>query len=430
MGRSRITRTFHNKPKSTIRVPNRRTESPTKNKPKYKPSKSTQSKGLIPQAHAQQSGQVSANPQGKYGTIESTENQIHGEKWGSFGFTIDKTGKARGRNVKIRKSIRGDGVADTTVTSKYTDLDTEKYTKEQTPLGLFAQGVGNQAHDIGGSVHGLVTGQDYQVKSVLNRSLEHAFAGDWDSAGKVISDNPYRFAGNVATEVGLTVVPLGFMARGAGIAGKVGSAVSKTKKLVGGKGSKYTKEFAKKEKTLKMLQHENIHIAVTKKGSSSPRKLSKPTRTEFPKTDQFGNKVSKTEWIRRERLADEGIKRSESSIDFINPMKYNNPFGQRIGGTGSRMPNEGLFDTTLKANTKSSGSHNWLSRDKTFIKKGEINKPGSFKAGTSITKNPVSPRHLKEIETKGYTNWWYTTPKGKTRYKDIKDIFDLHYNRG
>ena len=234
MVRSRITRTFHNKPVEKSYKPKQSTSiKKVVHKQKYSPNKSTQSKGLIPQAHAQESAPIPVNPQGKYGTIDSTENQIHGEKWGSFGFTINKTGRPHGRNVKIRKSTRADGVADTTVTSKYTNLDTEKYTKEPTPLGLFARGVGNQAHDIGGSVHELATGQDYQVKSILNRSLEHAFAGDWDSAGRVISDNPYRFAGNVATEAGLAIIPFGMVVRGAGIAGRVGSAASKVSKGLG-----------------------------------------------------------------------------------------------------------------------------------------------------------------------------------------------------
>jgi hypothetical protein len=177
MGRSRITRTFHNKPVEKSYKPKQSTSiKKVVHKQKFK---STQSKGLIPQAHAQEP--------------KDTPTEVR-----------------KSRTAKI-KTGRG----------------------SPNPLGLFAQGVGNQAHDIGGSVHGLATGKGYEVKSVLNRSLEHAFAGDWDSAGKVISDNPYRFAGNVATEVGLTVVPLGFMARGAGIAGRVGGAVTKVSKGLG-----------------------------------------------------------------------------------------------------------------------------------------------------------------------------------------------------
>ena len=72
MGRSRITRTFHNKPKPTdksmqieelepptVSKPKNKPKQSTSikkvvHKPKYKPNKSTQSKGLITQAHAQE----------------------------------------------------------------------------------------------------------------------------------------------------------------------------------------------------------------------------------------------------------------------------------------------------------------------------------------------------------------------------------------
>ena len=187
MGRSRITRTFHNKPKPVTRVSNKpSTGTNPKNAVKqitkgvtHQAKEYSENKGgIIPQAHAQEPI--------KYGTIDSTEDQIIGERWGSFQFTIDKTGKPRGRNTKIRTTTRTDGVADTTVKSKYTTLEAQKYSRQPGIIGKFAQGIGNQAHDIGGSVHGLATGQDYQVKSVLNRAVEHAFAGDWDSAGRVI----------------------------------------------------------------------------------------------------------------------------------------------------------------------------------------------------------------------------------------------------
>ena len=357
MGRSRITRTFHNKPVEKSYKPKQSTSiKKVVHKQKFK---STQSKGLIPQAHAQESAPIPVNPQGKYGTIDSTEDQIIGEKWGSFGFTINKTGKARGRNVKIRKSTRGDGVADTTVTSKYTDLDTEKFIKEPTPLGLFAQGVGNQAHDIGGSVHGLVTGQDYQVKSVLNRSLEHAFAGDWDSAGKVISDNPYRFAGNVATEAGLTVVPLGFMARGAGIAGRVGGAatkvLSKTKSTKSGK-------YPGLEKKLK-----------DKKYSGLKKKLS-DSKVQAARDQRHGQ-------VHRQ-------------LDAPNSGFSGNAFNR--SNTGSRFPFEGKTDPI-----KSSSSHvhkRISTLDQSYIQKGlpgskipseftQIGEFGRLRATTGLPEN-------------------------------------------
>ena len=379
MGRSRITRTFHNKPK-TKRIPTPQTTKHVSGSSSRSEEPQRQTYNT-PQAHAQESRSIPVNPQAKYGTIDSTEDQIIGEQWGSFGFTIDKTGKARGNNVKIRKSTRSDGVAKTTVTSKYTNLDAAKYGKEQTPLGLFASGVGNQAHDIGGSVHGLVTGKGYQVKSVLNRSLDHAFAGDWDSAGKVISDNPYRFAGNVATEVGLAVIPFGMMARGAGIAGRVGGAVSKTKKLVGGKGNpNKAKEFAKKEKTLKVLQHENIHMAVTKKASSSPKK-------------------------------------SQRSVSNI-ATAYNR------SNEGAKLPNEGLFSGKAGFGGKIQQHNKSLVPDDTYFQKGL---PGSVipsdlvKQGTFYTQrarwNPNRGAVFRVADRQKIGG-----PKGTGSFSDLRGI--------
>ena len=285
MGRSRITRTFHNKPKPTIRVPNRRTESPTKNKPKqstsikkvvhkpkYKPSKSTQSKGLIPQAHAQEP--------------KDTLTEVH-----------------KSRTAKI-KTGRG----------------------SPNPLGLFAQGVGNQAHDIGGSVHGLATGQDYQVKSVLNRAVEHAFAGDWDSAGKVISDNPYRFAGNVATEAGLTVVPLGFMARGAGIVGKVGSVVSKSRKAIGKAKSQRRLMTARKKDNTRLFKERGY--ATGRESRTGVIPLKKKTSRfagwvdsrEFPYSIKSGDET--IGWFKTRPEALKALKTQDFSKGFEGINKY------------------------------------------------------------------------------------------------------------
>jgi len=261
MGRSRITRTFHNKPvskpkkgpvgkpKNTVVKPTNTTYKRRAGKIVYKKrdenirrpvpgevkNDPTQRGNLLPQAHAQESKPISVNPQGKYGTIDSTEDQIIGEKWGSFQFTIDKTGKPRGRNVKIRTTTRTDGVADTTVRSKYTTLEAQKYSRQPGIIGKFAQGVSNEAQDMVGIPHGFITGNNYKPKSILSRATEHVLAGDWGSAGKVISDNPYRFAGNIATTVGTGFIPFGAVTRGAGLAARVGSAVTKGKSKIVGK---------------------------------------------------------------------------------------------------------------------------------------------------------------------------------------------------
>jgi len=401
MVRSRITRTFHNKPVEKSYKPKQST--PIKkvvHKQKYSPNKSTQSKGLIPQAHAQESAPIPVNPQGKYGTIDSTENQIHGEKWGSFGFTINKTGRPHGRNVKIRKSTRADGVADTTVTSKYTNLDTEKYTKEPTPLGLFARGVGNQAHDIGGSVHELATGQDYQVKSILNRSLEHAFAGDWDSAGRVISDNPYRFAGNVATEAGLAIIPFGMVVRGAGIAGRVGSAASKVSKGLG--------KTKGKRKAIKAIKQEEKRIG---------RKFTKNERRNIM------DETPTVKDVQKKTLTE--VAKGDTNYSY-----WGNAYNKR-SNIGGKIPPERLFGNKIGGGTTS--KHNQaVYPDQAFIKKGaspilpyEMTSPGAFTAARStgkiIGKKPISHRQLIELEKTGKTK---NLAKGR---KEIYTPFDAYY---
>ena len=193
MGRSsRITRTFHNRPR-TVNTEKSKTSIPT------------------PQTTKHVSGSVERSEEPQRQTYNTP--QAHAQEEQSISKTVYKA-KNKAKAIKQQRNWH-------------------------TPFTSFGQGMGNQAHDIGGSVHGLVTGQDYQVKSVLNRAVGHAFAGDWDSAGRVISDNPYRFAGNVVTEVGLAVIPFGLVARGAGMAGRVGGAatkvLSKTKSTKSGK---------------------------------------------------------------------------------------------------------------------------------------------------------------------------------------------------
>lgn len=308
MGRSRITRTFHNKPvsKSSNKTgSNTRTKGSNIRNPTIKASPTqvkSKNKGIIPQAHAQESSPPKAkivlskpkkvtsrrlvstsvsqpkstwisgyqttrvlpeNFQSSSGYVsqEKAEEQIEKEGWNNFEFRTTHRSKPHGRNITYRRTDRVESPSDTnfkptTIYSKYTDLDTEIYRsgmpntnpkrtilgsvtggpgKERTILGKFAQGVSNEAQDMVGIPHGFVTGNNYKPKSVLSRATEHAFAGDWDSAGKVISDNPYRFAGNIATTVGTGFIPFGAVTRGAGLAAKVGSAVTKGKSKIAGK---------------------------------------------------------------------------------------------------------------------------------------------------------------------------------------------------
>ena len=415
MGRSRITRTFHNKPKPVTRVSNKpSTGTNPKNAVKqitkgvtHQAKEYSENKGgIIPQAHAQEPI--------KYGTIDSTEDQIIGERWGSFQFTIDKTGKPRGRNTKIRTTTRTDGVADTTVKSKYTTLEAQKYSRQPGIIGKFAQGIGNQAHDIGGSVHGLATGQDYQVKSVLNRAVEHAFAGDWDSAGRVISDNPYRFAGNVATEVGLAVIPFGLVARGAGIAGKVGSAVARS-----GKGKKLAMKAirAEEKRTGNKLTKSQIRNILD--DTPTVKDVQKKTLTEVAKGD--------TNYSYWSKANSNYVKKSDSGFSGNAYSRSN---------IGANFPTERRFDTTIK--TAKISKHNQAKYpDEAFLTWGESpilrrlggydvsTQPGVFatarSSGTNIGKSSVSRKQLEELRKTGKTQ-----NLGKGR-KWVTSPFDVKY---
>lgn len=443
MGRSRITRTFHNKPKPVTRVSNKpSTGTNPKNAVKqitkgvtHQAKEYSENKGgIIPQAHAQEPI--------KYGTIDSTEDQIIGERWGSFQFTIDKTGKPRGRNTKIRTTTRTDGVADTTVKSKYTTLEAQKYSRQPGIIGKFAQGIGNQAHDIGGSVHGLATGQDYQVKSVLNRAVEHAFAGDWDSAGRVISDNPYRFAGNVATEVGLAVIPFGLVARGAGIAGKVGSAVARS-----GKGKKLAMKAirAEEKRTGNKLTKSQIRNILD--DTPTVKDVQKKTLTEVAKGDTNYSYWSKATGKQNDHgknwnqmTSKERVKERSLDLSYSNYVKKSdsgfsgNAYSR--SNIGANFPTERRFDTTIK--TAKISKHNQAKYpDEAFLTWGESpilrrlggydvsTQPGVFAAarssGTNIGKSSVSRKQLEELRKTGKTQ-----NLGKGR-KWVTSPFDVKY---
>jgi hypothetical protein len=88
-------------------------------------------------------------------------------------------------------------------------------TQGLTPLGKFGLGIYNT-----GSDYANILNTDYEDKSILNQAIGHAFEGKWDKAGQVIQNNPYRFAGNLAVEVGSALIPVGAVLKAAK-AGKI-----------------------------------------------------------------------------------------------------------------------------------------------------------------------------------------------------------------
>ena len=95
------------------------------------------------------------------------------------------------------------------------------------PQSKIMLGMGNTVKDYGGIVQG-----GYEDKSILNRSIGLAIEGDWDGAGKLIQDNPYRFAGNLIVEAGTAVIPVGAVLKVAKIAKVTDKVLKNVKKVI------------------------------------------------------------------------------------------------------------------------------------------------------------------------------------------------------
>jgi len=121
---------------------------------------------------------------------------------------------------------------------------TNKMTKYKKPIGnkdnvqsRFVKGISNQATD-----YQAIVNPDYEHKSILNQAIDKSLQGEFGAAGKLIQDNPARFAGNVVMEAGTFLVPVGAalkVAKGASIAIKQSQRLPKiTEKVI----SKVTKK--------------------------------------------------------------------------------------------------------------------------------------------------------------------------------------------
>ena len=95
------------------------------------------------------------------------------------------------------------------------------------PASKIMLGMSNTIQDYGGIVQG-----GYEDKSILNQAIGHAFEGNWDKAGQVIQENPYRFAGNLAVEAGSALIPLGVIAKVAKVSKYTNQALNTVKKVI------------------------------------------------------------------------------------------------------------------------------------------------------------------------------------------------------
>jgi hypothetical protein len=95
-----------------------------------------------------------------------------------------------------------------------------KHRTDDDPASKIMLGMGNTLQDYGGIVQG-----GYEDKSILNQAIGHAFEGNWDKAGQVIQENPYRFTGNLLIEAGSALIPVGAVLKIAKV-GKIAKTIT------------------------------------------------------------------------------------------------------------------------------------------------------------------------------------------------------------
>ena len=137
---------------------------------------------------------------------QSTQNQIQPTASNIEQAIIVKRAKTRPKLINKPKQINTQGL---------------------TPLGKFGLGIYNT-----GSDYANILNTGYEDKSILNQAIGHAFEGNWDKAGQVIQNNPYRFAGNLAVEVGSALIPVGAVLKVAKVAKVTNKVLNNTKKII------------------------------------------------------------------------------------------------------------------------------------------------------------------------------------------------------
>ena len=260
MGRSRITRTFHNKPK-TKRIPTPQTTKHVSgsNNRSEEPQRQTYN---TPSAHAAESSEKwhadllrddltfkespsehKERTEGNY--VTSNPSPYGRDQYGNANPKPKSDYEGYSPGLKKSKSvgkIKRNPKANSTKLVRKGKKGKQKGTKRGSPKPLdnFAQGVGNNIHNI----FGVATGTNQGTKSVLNKAAGQALAGDWGSAGNTIANNPYKFAGNMVGGGGISV--LGNVAYG--VATNVGNTLFPANRAYGSPGPTTPKKEVLKER--------------------------------------------------------------------------------------------------------------------------------------------------------------------------------------
>lgn len=142
--------------------------------------------------------------------------------------------KTKVQELKQSTSVKANPQTTTPIQRRVISSKITKYNK---PIGdkdnvqsRFIKGISNQATD-----YQAITNPDYEHKSILNQAIDKSFQGEFGAAGKLIQDNPARFAGNIAVEAASFLVPVGSalkVAKGASVAIKQSQKLPKIKEKV------------------------------------------------------------------------------------------------------------------------------------------------------------------------------------------------------
>lgn len=142
--------------------------------------------------------------------------------------------KTKVQELKQSTSVKANPQTTTPIQRRVISSKITKYNK---PIGdkdnvqsRFIKGISNQATD-----YQAITNPEYEHKSILNQAIDKSFQGEFGAAGKLIQDNPARFAGNIAVEAASFLVPVGSalkVAKGASVAIKQSQKLPKIKEKV------------------------------------------------------------------------------------------------------------------------------------------------------------------------------------------------------
>ena len=298
-------------------------------------------------ASAQSQSTTQYQPKPASGQLDqSTQNQIQPTTSNIEQAKIVRRAKTKPKLIKKPKQINTQGL---------------------TPLGKFGLGIYNT-----GSDYANILNTDYEDKSVLNQAIGHAFEGNWDKAGQVIQNNPYRFAGNLAVEVGSALIPLGWVLRGAKVGSTLGKVARKIKPKIKETPTNFN-QLAQKNPDL-LTQSKQYPGLVKKINKLTPEQLNKfkeieniynpeyatiqknfIKNSEYPKASQMESVAVTNRLVTAEKVGKKKFWSPEQallthSFKNIATEQFAKHFGKKISPSGNKILMKSLKEEVLKEN--------------------------------------------------------------------------------